>query len=106
MRDNREPQQISLFDGLQDRGTCERERESKNGLAHIYDSIISFENLLDSWREFAQDKKKQKDVAEFGVRLMDNIFFLRRELVTKTYRHGGYRHARDRKSTRLNSIHT
>ena len=61
---------------------------------HSYDSIISFENLLESWREFSRDKKRQKDVTEFSAHLIDNILSLRRELKEKTYRHGPYRHAK------------
>ena len=30
----------------------------------------------------------------FSAHLMDNVFALRRELLARTYRHGGYRHAR------------
>lgn len=67
----------------------ERERESKR-FFHIYDNIISFENLLISWQEFLQGKKKRKDVAEFSLYFMDNIFTLQKELAEKTYRHGGY----------------
>ncbi len=68
----------------------ERERESKKRFCHIYDNIISVENLLISWREFLRGKRKRKDVAEFSVSLMDNIFELHRELKNKTYQHGGY----------------
>ena len=57
----------------------------------VYDSIISTENLLDSWREFVRDKKKQRDVVEFGVHIGDHIMNLRRDLVTHSYQHGGYR---------------
>ena len=96
MGNNSQPQQISLFEALQDRSVCEREREreSKNGLLHSYEHIISLPNLLDAWREFARDKKGQNDVSEFSVHLLDNIFALRLELVEKTYRHGPYRPAR------------
>jgi len=59
-------------------------------LRHIYNNIISVENLLVSWREFLCGKRKRKDVAEFSVNFMDNIFMLHRELVEKTYKHGGY----------------
>lgn len=59
-------------------------------LRHIYNNIISIENLLLSWREFLRGKKKRKDVAEFSVNFMDNIFMLHRELSEKTYKHGGY----------------
>lgn len=67
----------------------ERERESK-GLCHIYNDIISIDNLLASWREFLRGKKKRKDVTEFSIKFSDKLFTLRNELVTKTYRHGGY----------------
>lgn len=67
----------------------ERERESRS-LFHIYNNIISVENLLVSWREFLRGKKKRKDVAEFSLYFMDNIFELHNELKEKTYQHGGY----------------
>ncbi len=51
-------------------------------------------NLLDAWREFSRDKKRQKEVVEFSLHLMDNVLLLRRELAEKTYRHGPYRHAK------------
>ena len=56
----------------------------------MYDDIISVENLLDSWEEFLDGKKKRKDVAEFSVQFMDNILTLQRELAERTYRHGPY----------------
>ncbi len=58
---------------------------------HIYDDIISVENLLKAWREFQKDKRKRKDVERFSVHLTDNIFALHRELMDKTYRHGPYK---------------
>jgi retron-type reverse transcriptase len=66
-----------------------RERESRK-LCHIYDDIISIENLLVSWREFLRGKRKRKDVADFSLHFMDNILTLQNELKNKTYRHGGY----------------
>jgi len=48
------------------------------------------ENLLESWREFLRGKRKRKDVAEFSLNFLDNIFALQQELADKTYRHGGY----------------
>ena len=68
----------------------ERERESKRRLGHIYQRIISRENLLISYQEFLRGKRKRKDVAEFSVHLMDNIFALHQDLFQKTYRHGSY----------------
>jgi len=57
---------------------------------HTYNDIISPENLLLAWREFVRGKRKRKDVQEFQLKLLDNIFDLHNDLVTKTYKHGGY----------------
>jgi retron-type reverse transcriptase len=43
-----------------------------------------------SWREFLKHKRGRKDVQEFGVHLTDNILALHRDLIDKTYQHGGY----------------
>ena len=56
----------------------------------MFDSIISLENLLISWREFLVGKRKRKDVAEFSLQFMDNILKLNRDLKSKTYQHGLY----------------
>ncbi|HEY4498593.1 MAG TPA: reverse transcriptase/maturase family protein [Candidatus Paceibacterota bacterium] len=61
---------------------------------HSYEHIISIDNLLESWREFLRDKKRQKEVMEFRVYLMDNLSLLYRELLERTYRHGPYRHVK------------
>jgi RNA-directed DNA polymerase len=58
---------------------------------HIYNNIISVENLLVAWREFLHGKRGRKDVAQFSVHLTDNILALHRELVDKTYHHGPYK---------------
>ncbi|MEI6490795.1 MAG: hypothetical protein WCO16_03470 [bacterium] len=59
--------------------------------AHIYNDIISIENLLEAWREFQHDKRNRKDVGQFSVHLIANIFALNRGLATRTYRHGPYK---------------
>jgi retron-type reverse transcriptase len=59
-------------------------------LTHTYDVIISPENLLEAWREFARGKRQRKDVQTFELYLTDNIFALHRQLTMKSYRHGGY----------------
>lgn len=56
----------------------------------MYDNIISLENLLLAWKEFEIGKKNKKDVQEFSLRLMDNIFSLHRDLKNGTYKHGEY----------------
>lgn len=107
MRNNIHPQQISLFDALEDRGVIrerERERESKR-LRHIYNDIISMENLLVAWQEFLCGKRNRKDVAEFSLHFLDNIVALHHDLAFESrtsdsgsptscrdhaYKHGGY----------------
>ena len=58
---------------------------------HIYNNIISVENLLAAWREFLRGKRHRQDVALFSLHLTDNILLLQRELANRTYRHGPYR---------------
>lgn len=55
-----------------------------------YNDIISIENLLLAWGEFAKGKRNKRDVQNFQIRLMDNILNLHSELLTKIYVHGGY----------------
>ncbi|MFA6251307.1 MAG: reverse transcriptase/maturase family protein [Candidatus Paceibacterota bacterium] len=55
-----------------------------------YNDIISIENLLLAWQEFLKGKRKKKDVCEFQLKLMDNIFDLHNDLKNKTYKHGEY----------------
>lgn len=48
------------------------------------------ENLLEAWREFLRGKRGKRDVQEFGLRLMDNLFKLHRDLMRYICQHGGY----------------
>jgi len=59
-------------------------------LSHNFNEIICLENLLAAWKEFEKGKKQKKDVQEFSLRLMDNIFSLHNDLLNHTYKHGGY----------------
>lgn len=59
-------------------------------LADGYEDIISVENLLEAWREFARGKRTKGDVQEFSLRPMDNLLELHTDLRNRTYRHGGY----------------
>ena len=59
---------------------------------HTYDNIISLENLLEAWKEFARGKRARKDVQEFERNLMTNIISLHQELVAKKYLHSAYQH--------------
>ncbi len=65
---------------------------SRTRLRHTYEDIISVENLLAAWEEFARGKRKKADVQEFERRLMKNVLALHQELAEGTYCHGGYRH--------------
>jgi RNA-directed DNA polymerase len=56
-----------------------------------YKDIIEIENLLLAWQEFLCGKKNKKDVQEFQLRLMDNIFNLNNDLLNKTYKHSEYK---------------
>ena len=57
---------------------------------NIYDKLISLENIFACWYEFKKDKAKRADVQRFERHLEDNIFALREELRSQTYRHGLY----------------
>ncbi|MCC6323710.1 group II intron reverse transcriptase domain-containing protein, partial [Candidatus Nomurabacteria bacterium] len=59
-------------------------------LSHTYDSIISTENLLLAWKEFINGKKNKKDVQEFQLKFMENIFDLHSDLKNRTYNHSSY----------------
>ena len=59
-------------------------------MRHSFEEIASVENLLEAWKEFVRGKKNKKDVQEFAMRLIDNIFSLHYDLSNLTYRHGGY----------------
>ncbi len=63
----------------------------KTQLAHNFEDIIGAENLLEAWREFARGKRQKRDVQEFSLRLMDNIFSLHNDLAQHTYEHGAYK---------------
>lgn len=62
----------------------------KSKFSHSFEEIISMENLLEAWKEFVKGKRNKKDVADFSLNLMDNIFLLHNDLVYHTYKHGGY----------------
>lgn len=57
---------------------------------HTYDTIISLENLLLSWKKFKSEKINKKDVQIFERNLMENLLELNRDLETKNYKHSGY----------------
>ncbi|HEU0080574.1 MAG TPA: reverse transcriptase/maturase family protein [Candidatus Paceibacterota bacterium] len=59
-------------------------------MIHTYYDIISVDNLLSAWRDFAKGKRGKRDVQQFQLRLMDNILDLHVDLASKMYEHGGY----------------
>ena len=71
---------------------------------HTYEYIISLENFLAAWKEFANGKRTRKDVQEFERNLMDNIISLHQDLATKIYRHAPY-HAFDISDPKPRNIH-
>lgn len=99
------PEQISLFDSLQDREQfCAGGGELTGSSTHTYQDIISVENLLEAWQEFQCGKRKKLDVQEFGYTLMDNVLELHRDLKNKTYTHGSY-HAFNISDPKPRNIH-
>ena len=62
----------------------------KTQLTAKFEDIISVENLLEAWKEFIRGKRGKRDVQEFQLRLMDDIFSLHHDLTSRTYHHGGY----------------
>lgn len=62
----------------------------KSQLKDKFEKIVSVDNLLEAWKEFERGKKNRKDIQEFSLNLMDNIFSLHRDLFNHTYKHGGY----------------
>ncbi len=59
-------------------------------ITHKFDEIVSIENLLSSWEEFAKEKKKRADVRFFARALLDNIFSLHHDLTSSRYIHSSY----------------
>ena len=57
---------------------------------HKYDSIISIENILNTWRHFLRGKRNKKDVMRYQAQLADNIVVLHTVLNNRTYEHEGY----------------
>lgn len=59
-------------------------------MGHNYRYIISLKNLLEAWQEFSKGKRFCKDVQEFQLDLMGNIFSLHNDLADMTYQHSAY----------------
>ncbi|MBI3824417.1 MAG: RNA-dependent DNA polymerase [Candidatus Rokubacteria bacterium] len=59
--------------------------------ANLWPRITSFENLYEAFRRARKGKRCRADVAAFEFDLESNLLTLQRELLTETYRPGGYR---------------
>jgi len=57
---------------------------------HLYQHICSFENLLAAARKAEKCRRYRHDVGRFRTNVERELLQLREELVTKTYRPGGY----------------
>lgn len=57
---------------------------------HLYQQIISLENLFQAWYGFKKGKIGKIDVGIFEKDLEDNLFGLHQRLKEKTYRHSSY----------------
>ncbi len=60
-------------------------------LAISYEEIISVENLLEGWKDFLKGKRGKRDVQEFDLHLMDNVFDLHWDLQSLRYKHSEYK---------------
>ena len=56
----------------------------------MYDQICAWDNLLAAYRSAARGKRGRWNVATFEYRLEDELCQLRHELLSETYRPGGY----------------
>lgn len=57
----------------------------------LFERIVDFENLHRAYLGARKRKRYRSSILKFGYRLEENLLALRRELIRKTYRHGGYR---------------
>jgi len=64
--------------------------KARGGIFHNFNNIISVQNLLISWQEFLNGKRKRTDIVLFSMNLMDNIFSLHNDLKNKIYKHSNY----------------
>lgn len=65
-------------------------RARRKIIGHIFEKIISLENLFLAWQEFKRGKINKKEVSDFNFTLEDNIFQIRQELISGIYCPGRY----------------
>ncbi len=58
---------------------------------HLFDNIISFQNLLRAAKKSQKGKRYKRNVTPFHFRLEENLIQLKEELAQKTYQPGVYR---------------
>ena len=56
----------------------------------MFEEIISLENLFRAWRKFRRGKTKKRDIMQFEFNLEDNLFKLRKELLSDSYKSDPY----------------
>ena len=49
-------------------------------------------NILKAFNEFKNNKRNKTDVAEFSINVIGNLYSLHNDLISGSYRHGGYEH--------------
>lgn len=59
-------------------------------IGHLYQKIISVDNLLAAWEEFVVNKKKRADVRVFAKNLLQNVVSLHNDLTNYNYKHASY----------------
>jgi hypothetical protein len=59
---------------------------------HLYERVVSFENLWLAYRKARRGKRYKVPAAWFDMEVERNVLALQKELVEKTYRPGGYHH--------------
>jgi len=69
-----------------------------------FEEMFSYQSLMRSWFEFQNGKKKKTDVADFTLRLSQNIFDLAEEMKKEDYKHGGYKYFKIREP-KIRDIH-
>lgn len=56
----------------------------------MFEQICSIENIFAAWAKFSDGKRSKADVMAFELRLEDNLFAIREDLLSGEYRHDPY----------------
>lgn len=64
MRNNTNPDQITLFNFINDGNIV----AGGGAKIHSFHDITSFDNIVSAWQRFSHDKQKKQDVIEFKLR--------------------------------------